>query len=498
MEINYNWFSGFFRVRGFYDHENEKGDRARTPLSDAALERVGSRAELMDAYLAASFDMGEVPVQFRIGKQVLSWGESTYIQNSINVINPIDVSAIRIPGAELKEALLPEQLGFLSLGLTDNITFETFYQFKWTETEIDPPGSYFSSSDLVGDGAEKVMLSFGAVPDFVNPGDGANPPVGGSVARGEDVKADDAGQFGAALRFFAEALNDTEFGLYYINYHNRVPVISGRTGDANFSGDYAGTANYFLEYVEDIKLYGGSFNTSIGTMALQGEISHRLDLPVQVDDVELLFAALSPLALLEDNPSVFTLLANTNQLGAFGFNEYVRGFIRRDMTQYQMTLTKAFGPVMGSDQGIFLCEAAFTQFHDLPYKAVLRLEGPATYVTGNPLHAAAGVQPGYEEVEHFADANSSGYRMAGRLDYNNAFGAINLQPRFSWRHDVSGVSPAPGGNFLEGRKALTLGITGTYQNSWSADIAFTTYSGAGRYNLINDRDFMSFNMKYSF
>ena len=36
-------------------------------------------------------------------------------------------------------------------------------------------------------------------------------------------------------------------------------------------------------------MFGVSFNTSLGTsgIAIQGEISHRKDLPLQIDDVEL-------------------------------------------------------------------------------------------------------------------------------------------------------------------------------------------------------------------
>ena len=37
-----------------------------------------------------------------------------------------------------------------------------------------------------------------------------------------------------------------------------------------------------------------------------------------------------------------------------------------------------------------------------------------------------------------------------------------------------------------------------YLNAWSADLSYTDFFGAGRYNLINDRDFVSFNVKYSF
>ena len=60
--------------------------------------------------------------------------------------------------------------------------------------------------------------------------------------------------------------------------------------------EYAQTARYFTEYPEDIQLFGVSFNTQLGTtgIALQGEVSYRMDVPLQFDDVEFLFAALTP------------------------------------------------------------------------------------------------------------------------------------------------------------------------------------------------------------
>ena len=84
------------------------------------------------------------------------------------------------------------------------------------------------------------------------------------------------------------------------------------------------------------------------------------------------------------------------------------------------------------------------------------------------------------------------------MDYNNAIGAFNLSPRFAWQHDVSGISPAPGGNFLEGFKALTVGVTATYQNAFEIDLSYTSYSGGDRYNLINDRDFIATSVKFTF
>ena len=275
---------------------------------------------------------------------------------------------------------------------------------------------------------------------------------------------------------------------------------------------YSQTARYFLAYPEDIKLYGVSFNTQLGTsgIALQGELSYRQDAPLQVDDVELLFAALAPINPVFNGTSGIPGEPGASQLpGYFGesyatqFETVIPGFIREDVMQFQTTATKVFGPAWGADQSVLLFEGAVTHVPDMPDKDVLRLEGPATYTSGNPYHA--GANPGAAHVgkaadgaEYFADKTSWGYRLVGRMDFLNAIGAIALKPRFAWQHDVSGVSPGPGGNFIEDRMALTVGVSAEYQNTWSADLSYTRYMGAGRHNLINDRDFVGANVKYSF
>ncbi|MFQ5349829.1 MAG: DUF1302 domain-containing protein [Thermoanaerobaculia bacterium] len=548
----------FVRFRTFYDEENEDGDRLRTPLSEEALERVGSRADFLDAFVWKKFNLGSRPAEIRFGEQVLSWGESTFIQGGINAINPIDVSAIRVPGAELRDALLPEGMVSLSFGTSLNTSFELFYLYDWGRTRIDPAGSYWSTNDFAGRGGDTVFLGFGDSSDMGTFPLSDRPFLG--VPREPDRFADESGQYGAALRVFAPGLNDTEFGFYFMNYHSRLPTINGRTGTlagalkaggfqtagqtaafvflqtfapnaAISAGTLAGinagltpveatiiaqatvgtlaaggdptsvitafatdafaqTARYFLAYPEDIKYYGISFNAAIGTWAWQGEISHKQDAPLQVDDVELLFAALGGF-----NQG----LALANQVGNFfgRFETEVPGIRRVDVSQFQMTLTKVLGPTLGADQGVFLFEGAVTQA-DLPSKDELRFEGPATYVSGNPLLASAHAGKPIEPADRFADDQSWGYRLAGRLDYLNAVGGFNVSPRFAWQHDVEGISPGPGGNFIEDRTALTLGLGFNRQNTWQFDLSYTTFSGGGRYNLISDRDFIGTNIKYSF
>jgi hypothetical protein len=583
LELNFRHWGAFIRGSAFYDFESEEARRERTPLNDAALDRVGSRIDLLDAYVWGRFDIGDKPAEIRVGEQVVSWGESTFIQNSINTINPVDVSKLRVPGAELREALLPEGLVWASFTTSANTSIEAFYLYDWGDVEVDPPGSYFSTTDFVGDGGSTVFLGFGDstdIPPFADPTNPARPFLG--VGRFPDEQPDDSGQYGVAFRWLIPAWNDTELGFYFINYHSRLPIINGVTGtlegaittsaiaddtpgnggaadiigatilsggnpaagvaaagplvplgaaqaiagatalalpggvpaavDAGttvasaFAVDaYARTAGYLLSFPEDIKLYGVSFNTQIGTtgLAWQGEVSYRTDVPLQVDDVELLFAALSPI-----NP-VFAgrvpgLEEGANQVGDFTgeFETLVPGFIEEDVSQFQTTLTKVFGPGIGADQAVLLWEGAVT-YADIPDKDELRLEAPGTYTSGNPYHEADNPGAGHvgkpaEDDSRYPDSTSWGYRLAGRLDFNNAIGAIGLSPRFSWQHDVKGVSPGPGGNFIEDRRAFTAGLSATYLNAWSADVSYTRFFGAGRHNLVNDRDFIAANIKYSF
>ncbi len=500
LDVTYRDFGFFLRGTTFYDIENEDGDRDKAPLTSEALDLVGSDTDLLDAYVHASFDVGSMPMQIRVGEQVVSWGESTFIQNSINVINPVNVSAIRLPGAELKEALTPEGLVWGSISPTDNTTIEGFYLYDWEETVIDPPGSYWSTNDFAGDGGSRIMLGWGGVPDITSPASGA--VVGRSATR----KASDDGQYGLAFRVFAPELNDTEFGFYFINYHSRLPLINARTGTAAAAAGvdpqgltYAETASYFISYPEDIKLYGASFNTQlIGSgIALQGEVSYRKDAPLQIDDIEILFAALGAQDNLSPGNTAAAGLAAFGQMGLLPFESDVIGYIERDVVQVQTTATKLFGPRFGANQFVLLGEVAVTHVNDMPDKDELRLNGPGTPISGNESLVAAHFGE-IEPADQFADATSWGYRLITKLDYNNAIGAVTLSPRIAWQHDVDGISPGPGGNFVEGRKAVTLGLSANYLNSWTADLSYTNFFGAGRYNLINDRDIVAANIKYSF
>ncbi|MCG8315436.1 MAG: DUF1302 domain-containing protein [Pseudomonadales bacterium] len=471
LELRYKNFGAFTRFKYWYDAELAEGERehghpANNYKADAELNDDNfsdlsqfSGAEVLDAFLYGSFHMGDVPVDARLGKQVVSWGESTFIGNSINVINPVDVNAFRRPGAEIKEGLLPVNMAYISMGLSPEITLEAFYQFEWEKTQLDPCGTYFSTSDLIADGCEILTLGT-SFPDAIL----VSVPSG-FIPRSEDLEADDSGQYGVALRYYSEALNDTEFGFYYINYHSRIPIFSLST--------VGGTPSYYAEFPEDIKLFGISFNTNLGSFAVYGEVSHRKDAPLQINASDMVTGFLGALGAVP----VTTTFTPRVVLG-----QRASGFDRVSVTQAQISSLKTINHLLGSDRLVMIGEIGYTYIHDdlsdHPY-------GRSTnYGLGNP------------GDDGFVSKNSWGYRLRGTLEYSDVYGGINLAPGLSFAHDVNGYSPT-GGAFNEGNKALSFSVNGDYQKSYRAGISYTRYFG-GDFNTLADRDFMAATLGVSF
>lgn len=143
----------FARAVGFYDVVmNDQGAGSRSQLTDDALGDVGRNYELLDAFISADYTLGDIPVNLRAGKQVINWGESTFILNGLNVFNPIDVASFRRPGSEIKEALVPVNAVYGSVSLPADISLAAYYALDWEAFEIDPSGTPFSGTDVVAYG----------------------------------------------------------------------------------------------------------------------------------------------------------------------------------------------------------------------------------------------------------------------------------------------------------------------------------------------------------
>lgn len=230
---------------------------------------------------------------------------------------------------------------------------------------------------------------------------------------------------------------------------------------------------------------------------MAGEIAHRQDEPLQIDDVELLFAAM-PQQLA--NAGLRPDLDGISQIDTVAPGQYAEGFIRLDTTQAQATFTHLFGPTLGTSNLVMLAEIGGVWIHDMPGFDELRLNGPGTARSGgNP------DMPGIIEAVHngpetnpFPTDFAWGYRLVAKADYNNLFAGVNMSPRIIFSHDVKGITPDPMFLFTEGKKSVSVGVNFDYQSRWGADFSYNSFfGGVGTTNQMSDRDYVSFNIKYS-
>ena len=459
---------------------------ANEKLNDKDFNQLSkfSGAALLDAYVYGMYEIGYTPIDVRLGRQVVSWGESTFILGGVNSINPVDVNAFRRPGAEIKEGLLPVNMAYVNVGLTEFLSMEAFYQLEFQETVIPGCGTYFAFNDYAPEGCDKVVLSGAGLESF---DDATRVGAGYSLNRDEDGNrlAKDEGQFGIAFRYMSEALGDTEFGFYAMNIHSRLPVVSGiKATDWQSVSDAGSMQNaidnnktntrYYVSYPEDIQLAGLSFSTNVGSVAVSGEVSHKKDVPLQINATMLLGAGLTGLAT---SPQLMADVAATANGADF------EGYRLFDVSQAQFTMLQFFDRFLGASRYTLIAEAGYTFVHDFDES-----DDAIKF-------SRAGIFDGSDEG--YVTESSWGYRTRLVGEYNNAFAGVTLKPTLAFSHDVEGFAPQPGGAFREGEQSIGFTLQADYQSMYSASISYTEYMG-GDYNLSADRDFASLSFSVQF
>ena len=72
----------------------------------AAEKYAGNKLDVLDAYLYGSFDVGNNPLDLRVGKQVINWGEGLFFGDGVASQVPLNINNLVTPGSELKAAYL--------------------------------------------------------------------------------------------------------------------------------------------------------------------------------------------------------------------------------------------------------------------------------------------------------------------------------------------------------------------------------------------------------
>ncbi|WP_337056106.1 DUF1302 domain-containing protein [Pseudomonas sp. USHLN015] len=478
-------FGVFVRGRAFYDFELKDDERRHRQISHAGLDEAGSSADLLDAFVYGSWTVNDRALNARLGRQVINWGEGLFYQNGIGATNPVDINALRAPGSEVKEAYMPTFMAYASFELRDNLSVEGYWQpgKAWEASKIDPCGTYYSTLDVIGEGCN--YLSVSPLQEAVAGGRAFDNPAlalayadalapGGLnnllkaylpttfIPRAQDIDGDDAAQYGLALRWYVPELNDTELGFYYLRYNMQVPMLGltvGQPVTLPIVGTLpnASSSRYYAEYLEKRDLFGISFNTSIGGesifngLSLAGELSYRPDTPIALGLNEYL-----PDALF--NPAGLPV------------GTHLDGYREKDMYQASLAAIYNFTGVFGADSA--------TLFTELVASRVQGLESDVDY---------------YE-----ATSTATGAQASLQLTYTNVLNLVNLVPSFGYQYSINGVAPQLTNGLDEEAQSWSAGIDAIYKESLTVGTRYVGYSGGGVSNKRSDRDFVSFNIKYSF
>lgn len=530
MTLQWHNVGAFVRGYAFYDVTNMDSDRARTRLGNGALEEVGKDAGILEAYLSLRFSPLDMPLQFRVGQQLVNWGEARFFSSSgVNVANPFNLPRFQQPTGEAADLQMPVGMLWGSLQLNPTIAIEGYYQYEWQPTLIPARGTFLSTTDAYAADGEFVQAgrfsdqgtnvdavfglpagTVGFVPDFWQ------------VPRSADESASDQGQFGLSLRMLLPNYNDTAVSLYFANYHSKAangywiypstqsyldysiqgivakrdefisagvaPESASAAATGVLLGEFLNGARVGTLYQENIRMLGASFNTtsmSTGT-ALFGELSYHFNAPMAVVPNQMLSEGIPGSTPERPFPPTNLDQITAEEIAANYAGKTSRFVEKLDRSFLVLGATQLFGPKFGAASSALTAEIGWLHVYGFPDKDELLIQGPGLVLTDTSPNSV------------FADANAWGYRVSGSLTYNNVLGAFSVRPGFTFGHDVHGVSPPGISPLREGSKSFSLGMNINYLQSLRFDIGYTAFWGAGEYNLLDDRDYLNFSVRYSF
>jgi len=475
-----------FMVRGTGMYDFLAGNTARTPLSSTASAQVVYNAQLLDLWAQKDFTIGGRNAHVRLGNQVINWGESMFAQSGINTTNSLDTQKLLIPGAQLKQALLPAPMLSVAADLSHGFSTEAYYQFQWNGNRYPPVGSYWSLANVFGRGAEPFTIntnnlnvagpSAGTIAgltglDKGNSGvlDGirnglvngtyAGPPFNDiGIPVSTQLPAKYRPQFGVKFNFSPRSF-DANFAFYYLNYIDKSPVLSTLAN---------GTAQW--SYLGNRQLFGASANFGIGPWAIGTELSYR---PRDAVALSSCFGAGGPLDL------------NTNGAPGTNCQQWV------DKKKFQLdvngllALTRSGYPflkLLGADSANLTWELTWIYYPGLGSSVTRNINGQQ--VTQVP---ATGYFPwlnnnsglGYPITAGQGTSSSVG----ATIDFNWTYDGTlihgwQVTPGVTFTTGLYGYTPTFTANYMQGMKSVNVYVLFN-QNppKWQAGINFAAFFG---------------------
>lgn len=267
----------------------------------------GGSAEMLDAFVFANGELGDMPASIRLGRHTSFWGEGLLLGSAIHGISygqySLDLwKGLATPGAEAKELFRPRNSVSAQIQPVPELSIAAQAFLDWESARYPESGSYMTVNDGLLHGGDSLII-----------GPGQRLLQG---AAGEPKKT---GDFGLSARWSPEWLDGT-LGLYARRTADIQPQLAVEPAVATvpaagcqalgltplgpttcYINPTAATipqilqgqlGRYHAYYGRDIDIYGLSLSTNIAGIAVGAELSVRRNMPLQSTPVTLLPAPL--------------------------------------------------------------------------------------------------------------------------------------------------------------------------------------------------------------
>jgi len=402
----------------------------------------GRNAVLLDAFVYDGVNFGAAGNQtltVKFGRQTLLWGQSLFFaSNGISAGQaPIDIiKAEGLPNAQSQQIFLPVGQAVVTYQPNDFLTLQGYYQFEWEHDTFQGVGAYFSSSDILDKGGQRILVGQEL----------GLPAADLALYRLKDLSPPiENGQFGASVQ---ATLGLYDLGLFALRYDSKSPEIYAGT-EIGAGGGPGKVGSYWLVYPRDIQIYGASLSTNFEGANVAGEISGRRNM-------NLVAAGFG-------EPAAYPGTANAGGLYPIG-----------------STLAAQASAIYLS-AGLPLIPGGISFAGEIAMNHVISVdENKALLAPGRQATAAATeftLTPNYYAV----------------LPNLNLSFPIGITYDFLGRSEVDSTMNHGTGSF-------SLGITATYRDTWIAAITYKDYLGKAdpTLNPLADRGYLNLNIQHTF
>jgi hypothetical protein len=444
------WYDSVYNRRNDHDLpiSANRATVAYNEFSPGTREVAGRKAEVLDAFVFGRHDFGGTVLAARLGQHSLIWGTSLFFgMNGIaKGMAPIDVYKLSLPGTQAKETTIPVPQLSTTLQFSADTSVEAYVQFEYKPTRLHPSGSYLSTTDMLGDGAERMFIGNATANRCGSTS--VPPPQRFSNCYLNYTGIDEGSKtrnFGLALNTRPDGL-DADLGFYAIRYRDTSTVIQTFTGGGTYKLVVPG---------DPVVALGMSIAKLVGVANVGLEVSVRDNQPLVNKEAVVVPA----------DPS------------------YARG-----RTAHLNLSTTMLLPKGGFWEGASLVG-------EFAANSVLKIEDVRTVVGGR-------FPVGTEKVNRDRRQTSAGLRIIFTPTWYQVLPGLDLSAPVNLGWSLRGASMIdnsfPFGGSPDRAGELIVGLTGVYLNQWTANLSYINYIGKPARQSVADRDYLRLSLQAAF